>query len=166
MPHYSSLPWRMSTSSTCVDSASSCTVSCWMQQMCFSRDGGDFPRLHSFSWRYTAPWRRKSRQQTVSNSLSWLKTSDTSIAPLIVTGCSYHKPPAYKRYFNLRYLVPRSKDHNRWTGHPPWSKLSRTARIAYLCQLLAHPDPSTLALFTDASDNAVGPVLQNRVCDS
>jgi len=33
--------------------------------------------------------------------------------------------------------------------------------------LLAHPDPSaTLALFTDASDNAIGAALQQRVCDA
>jgi len=43
---------------------------------------------------------------------------------------TYHKPPAYKRRFTLRWLVARSKDHNRWTGHTPWSTLSRTARLA------------------------------------
>jgi hypothetical protein len=33
--------------------------------------------------------------------------------------------------------------------------------------LLAHPDPSaTLALFTNASDNAIGAALQQRVCDA
>jgi len=33
--------------------------------------------------------------------------------------------------------------------------------------LLAHPDPSALlALFTDASDTAIGTALQQRVCDA
>jgi hypothetical protein len=33
--------------------------------------------------------------------------------------------------------------------------------------LLAHPDPSTtLALFTHASDFAIGPALQQRACDA
>ena len=46
------------------------------------------------------------------------------------TGGSYNKPPAYKRRFTLRSLVPRSKDHNRCNGHPPSSTLSRTAWLA------------------------------------
>ena len=42
---------------------------------------------------------------------------------------SYHKPSAYTRRFTLRWLIPSSKDHNRWIGHPPWFKLSRNARL-------------------------------------
>ena len=49
----------------------------------------------------------------------------------IFAGVSYHKPPAHKCHLTLHWLCPRSKDHNRWTGRPPWSTLSRTARLAF-----------------------------------
>ena len=98
--------------------------------MCFRRDGNDFPRLHGVSCKYSATGGESCSNQPFPTARLGQKPQ-TFLGMLTFTDGSYHKPLAYKSHSTLRYLVPRSWDPNRWTGHPPWSKLSRTASLAY-----------------------------------